>query len=450
MLRAVSCLAFAVGLCAQTPVSFERDLKPILTRQCLACHQPSGPQSGLSLASVESFQKGGAKGGAFVAGQPEQSLVVKYLTGEMKPSMPLGGKLLPADQVDLFRRWIREGAKDDSVAAPAVVSSAPKVPVYKQSPLITAVAFSVDGLWMAVSGYREILLHEMSGGRPVKLAARLPGRAMRIHGLVFSADSKTLVATGGDPAQSGEVQVWDLASRTMRSETKLSTDTFFGVALSPDGTRAAFTGADKSIRLFDVVAGKEIRKMDHHEDWAFATVFGIDGKRLVSVGRDRAAKLIDASTGAFVENVNLLRDSLTTIARHPRRDWVVVGGQDRTPYLYRMDRPRAMRIADDSTLIRKFAKQDGPILSVAFSPDGSRIAVGAEVGPVSIFDTESGDLVANCSGHQGGIYAVQFVPDGSGLMAAGFDGQLRFYDLKGGLQMAYTPVPIGAGQVASR
>ena len=460
MLRAVSCLIFALGVCAQTPVSFERDLKPIIGRQCLACHQPSGPQSGLSLASVESFQKGGAKGVAFVAGQPEQSLVVKYLAGEMKPSMPLGGKLLPAEQVELFRRWIREGAKDDSVAAPAVVSSAvvssavvssvPKVPVYKQSPLITAVAFSADGRWMAVSGYHEILLHEMSGGRPVKLAARLPGRAMRIHGLAFAPDSKTLVATGGDPAQSGEVQVWDLESRALRFETKLSADTFFGVALSPDGTRAAFTGADKSIRLYDVVTGKEIRKMDHHEDWAFATVFGIDGKRLVSVGRDRAAKLIDASTGAFVENVNLLRDSLTTIARHPRRDWVVVGGQDRTPYLYRMDRPRAMRIADDSTLIRQFAKQDGPILAVAFSPDGSRIAVGAEAGPVRVYDTETGEVVASCTGHQGGIYTVQFVPDGSGLVAAGFDGELRFYDLKGGLQMAYTPVPIGAGQVAGR
>jgi WD40 repeat protein len=160
--------------------------------------------------------------------------------------------------------------------------------------------------------------------------------------------------------------------------------------------------------------------------------------------------LIDASSGAFIENVNLLRDSLTTIARHPRRDWVVIGGQDRTPYLYRMDRPRAMRIADDSTLIRQFAKQDGPILSVAFSPDGSKIAVGAEVGPVRVYDAETGDLVASCSGHQGGIYSVQFVPDGSSVVAAGFDGQIRFFSLKGELQLAYIPVPIGAGQVATR
>ena len=46
------------------------------------------------------------------------------------------------------------------------------------------------------------------------------------------------------------------------------------------------------------------------------------------------------------------------------------------PYLYTMDPPRALKIADDSTLIRKFEEQDGKIFALAFSPDGSRIAVG--------------------------------------------------------------------------
>jgi WD40 repeat protein len=322
-------------------------------------------------------------------------------------------------------------------------SPAPKPTVYKAAPPVTALAFSPDGAWMAVSGYREILLHSMENGAPAKLAARLPGRAMRIHGLAFSADSKTLVATGGDPAVGGEVQVWDVPTKTLRHRSRLAGDTFFGVALSPDGTRAAFGGADKSIRIYDVVEGKQLRKMDHHEDWVFSTIFGIDGKRLVSVGRDRAAKLTDASTGAFVENVNLLRDSLTAVARHPRRDWVLIGGQDRIPYLYRMDRPRAMRIADDSTLIRKFPQQDGPILTVAFSPDGAKIAVGAESGDVRIYDAESGAELGRCSGHQGGTYALAFTIDGTRLAAAGFDGQVRLYGIDGKLTQAYTPVPLG-------
>jgi hypothetical protein len=36
--------------------------------------------------------------------------------------MPFGGKPLPDDQIELFRRWIREGAKDDSPAGAAIES----------------------------------------------------------------------------------------------------------------------------------------------------------------------------------------------------------------------------------------------------------------------------------------------------------------------------------------
>jgi WD40 repeat protein len=146
--------------------------------------------------------------------------------------------------------------------------------------------------------------------------------------------------------------------------------------------------------------------------------------------------------------VNLLKDSLTAIARHPKRDWVLIGGAERIPYLYRMDRPRAMRIADDSTLIRKFDKQDGPILAVAFSADGSAIAVSAETGPVRVYNAETGELMAACSGHEGAIYTLAFHPSATRLVAAGFDGMIRVYDFGGKLVRAFAPVPLSATTVA--
>ena len=101
-----------------------------------------------------------------------------------------------------------------------------------------------------------------------------------------------------------------------------------------------------------------------------------------------------------------------------------------------------MRIADDSTLIRKFDKLDGPITAVAISPDGSKIAAGAESGDVRVYDAESGNLLGRCSGHQGGIYSVQFTPDGGQVVTGGFDGQLRFYDTAGKLLRSFVPAPV--------
>jgi len=426
----------AAGLNAQEKVSFARDIQPLLTRQCIACHQPQSRQADLLLTSYSAFRQGGRKGPAFVAGAPEKSVVVQYLAGEVKPQMPLGGKPLSDQQIDLFRRWIREGATDDSSSAPVELTREPTV--YRAAPFITAFAFAPDGKSIAVSGYHEILLVSVEG----KLLGRLPGRSMRIHSVAFAPDGATLAAVGGDPAQAGEVQIWDVAARKLLHSTVTSTDTLFGGALSPDGKLLACGAADKSIRIFEVATGKEVRRMDHHEDWVFATVFGVDGKRLVSVGRDRAAKLMEVATGRFIENVNLLKEPLFAVARHPKRDWVLVGGQERVPYLYRMDRPRAMRIADDSTLIRKFDKLDGPITAVAISPDGSKIAAGAESGDVRVYDAESGNLLGRCSGHQGGIYSVQFTPDGGQVVTGGFDGELRFYDTAGKLLRSFVPAPV--------
>jgi WD40 repeat protein len=114
-----------------------------------------------------------------------------------------------------------------------------------------------------------------------------------------------------------------------------------------------------------------------------------------------------------------------------------------------MHRPRSLVIGDTSTLIREFEKQDGPVISLAFSPDGQLIAVGSSAEEVRIYKTGSGERVAGLKGHQGGIYAVTFRPNGEQLAAAGFDGTVRIYDLKSGqLAKAFVPVPI-EGSVVS-
>ncbi|MEZ5401061.1 MAG: c-type cytochrome domain-containing protein [Bryobacteraceae bacterium] len=437
-LRAVALATIVlVSRASAQEISYSSLIKPFLARKCAACHQAQVKQSDLIVTSYADLKKGGRKGPAWVAGEPDGSVLIQYLTGKMEPRMPMGGQPLANSEIEMFRHWIAAGAPDDSATASRAVPVARKPTVYSKAPLVTAIAVSPDGRTLAVSGYHEILLTSLDG----KLQGRLPGASMRIHSISFTPDGKTLVAVGGDPARMGEVQIWDVAARKLRQAIEASTDTLFGGSISPDGKLLACGAADKAIRLFDIESGKEIRKMEHHEDWVFQTVFGLDGKRIVTVGRDRAAKLIDVESGRFIENVNLLRDSLTAVARHPKKDWVAIGGAERIPYLYKMDRPRAMRIADDSTLIRKFDRQDGPILALAISPDGSRLAVGAESGAVRIYDTETGTETAKCTGHEGGVYALAFAPDGT-LIAGGFDGKLRFYDGKGTLAAAFVAAPI--------
>lgn len=422
------------------PVSYFREIRPILQRQCQGCHQPASKQGELLLTSYEAFKAGGRSGAAFVPGQPGKSLVVAYLKGDKAPRMPLGGDPLSAEQIDLFERWIAAGSVDDTPEAAREKLVAGKAAVYHVAPLITAVAYSPDGSLLAVSGYREVLLHKPDGSG---IVARLVGISDRIQSLLFSPDGKLLAAVGGTPARFGEVQIWDVPSRQLKRSVTVSNDTLFGASFSPDGSTLAFGCADNTIRLISVETGKEILKLTHHDNWVFGTIFSMDGKRLVSVGRDRALKLTEVATGSFLENLNSLKGELDCIARHPKKDWVIVGGEDRIPYLYTLNRPRALRVGEESTLIRQFDRQEGSILAVAFRPDGQRVAVGGAASEVNVYDTEGGQKISTLSGHEGGIYSIAFHPKGDQIITGGFDGSLRIYEAETGrLVHSFVPVPL--------
>jgi WD40 repeat protein len=158
--------------------------------------------------------------------------------------------------------------------------------------------------------------------------------------------------------------------------------------------------------------------------------------------------LNDAASGAFLENVNALRGELSAVARHPLKDVVVIGGEDRIPYVYMLDRPTNMKIADDTTLIRKLDRQGGAISALAWSPDGSTIAVAGAAPEVTVYDAESGKQIAALTGHSAGIYALAYSQDSKRLATGGFDGKVRVYDASGGkLMREFIPVPLETAAV---
>ncbi|HZO55835.1 MAG TPA: c-type cytochrome domain-containing protein, partial [Bryobacteraceae bacterium] len=117
--RVIPVFLLSAALAAAAP-SFSRDIRPILQKRCQGCHQPASKASDLDLTTFEAFQKGGKRGAAFVAGKPDESLALKYISGSIQPRMPLGEPELPAQEVTLIKEWILDGAKNDSTAEPAI------------------------------------------------------------------------------------------------------------------------------------------------------------------------------------------------------------------------------------------------------------------------------------------------------------------------------------------
>jgi mono/diheme cytochrome c family protein len=96
-------------------LSYSTDVKPFFTKHCVECHNGRMAKAGYNFDGYDALMKGGKKGPAVVAGEPDKSLVVRVLSGRGKRMPPPMYKHQPkAEDADLLRAWIAAGAKDDS------------------------------------------------------------------------------------------------------------------------------------------------------------------------------------------------------------------------------------------------------------------------------------------------------------------------------------------------
>jgi WD40 repeat protein len=444
---------------AAPKVSFYRDVRPIFQDRCQGCHQPAKSLGGLVMTSYAAIKKGGESGSAgFVPGNPAESELLSQVlpVGDAAPVMPKGGPPLKPDQVDLIRRWIGEGAADDTPDAAETAVDRDHPPVYLVPPVLTSLDYSPDGALLAVSGYHEVLLHKSDGS---ELAGRLVGLSERIESARFSPDGTRLAVTGGSPGRFGEVQIWDVAARELKQSNLVTYDTIYGASWSPDGTKVAFGCADNTCRAIDAQNGRQVFFQGAHNDWVLDTVFSIDSTHLISVSRDRSMKLNEVATERFVDNVTsitpgALKGGLMTVDRHPKKDELLVGGADGAPKIYQMHRTKARQIGDDFNLIRAFEPMPGRIFCVRYSADGTRIVAGSSSdgqGEVRVYQEADAKQVSRFAHEHGAIYAVAFRPDGHEVAVGGFDGMVRIYDPdSGSLVREFVPVPLSAGSVVQQ
>jgi hypothetical protein len=110
-------LCVTAAVAAAQPVSYSRQVEPILAMNCHLCHgaNPDSAAGGLSTRTFADLTKGGNLGQAIVAGDPERSPLYQFISGARGEAhrMPLGGPALAAAEVATIRRWIAEGARAD-------------------------------------------------------------------------------------------------------------------------------------------------------------------------------------------------------------------------------------------------------------------------------------------------------------------------------------------------
>ena len=394
-------------------VSYWREVRPLLTARCAGCHQPAKPKGRLDVTTQAALL---AADGVIAAGVPADSLLLEVVTSEDgdPPSMPPDGPALTEDEVALLESWNADG--------------------------------SPDGARCAVAGSGEVLVHRYDGG----LEARFAGLSERVEGLAFSPDGARLAVIGGSPARFGEVQVWNVEKGELALSKQVTFDTLRGVSWSPDGTRVAFGGADRSLRAIDAATGEEVLFQGSHEDWVLDTTWSTDASHLISVSRDRSMKLVKVSTSQFIDNITsitpgALKGGLAAVARHPARDELLAAGAAGVPRLYRMYREKKRVIGDDYNLIEAYAGLPGRLYDVRWLPGTDAFVTSSShegQGHVRRYTIGTKEPAWTYEA-DGGIYAVAVHPAGDRVLCAGQSGLVVELDATTGETLReVVPVPM--------
>jgi WD40 repeat protein len=292
-----------------------------------------------------------------------------------------------------------------------------------------------DGKTIAASGASgEVELRDATTG---ERRHTLRGHKPMYLPVMFSADSTTLV-TGGDDKT---IRLWDVATGLELRRMDCS-DGVKLVALSPNGKLLASVGERKSVlaggiiitkpvnqvRIWDPVRGKELRQLvapTKTKDSAgiVALSFAPDNKTLVTLGMDHVLRLWDATTGKELRAFSGCSTNLGALALTADGKWAAIanGGT-------------SVRIIDlatgkDRVILSGHA---GGVYAAAIAPDRRTAFTSGGDDSVCVWDTKTGKEVRRLPGNDRWVSALALSPDGRLLHSLDSAGTVRAWDTKAG------------------
>ena len=338
---------------------------------------------------------------------------------------------------------------------------------------VTAMAVSPDGDWLATgSKDRGVLIWDAATGmKRLGLASHATTESPGAHG------SSRDVSNGTRRA----VRAWAMAARDLRAMlvAQRGDNWVTTVVIAPDGTWLAAGGIDGTVRIWDVVTGRQRAAFRGHAGPVMSMAVAPDGSWLAIAfidGLVRIWDLADEKEQAVLSG----HGGGTTVAVAPDGSWLAGASGDGTVSICEVaaGRSRAklsehaiwvdavaalpggslatggldskVRIWDAATGKERLALDghSAAVAGIAAAPDGSWVATAGGDPEVRIWDTATGSERTELPGHGVWTAAVAVAPGGSVLATGGYDGTVRLRDVATGKERAVFGAHRGRGRAS--
>jgi RNA polymerase sigma factor (sigma-70 family) len=322
------------------------------------------------------------------------------------------------------------------------------------------VTLSRDGKIVAANRAGTVLLWDTATGQ--KLREIKTGKRT-VYQLVFSADAKSLLTLDRDQS----VSIWDVATgrhiKTVARKTPSDRDAGQMAAVSPGFKYLAWQHAELAtqsvfIKLMDLTTGEELPTIKAPLGGAFGMVFSADDKLLAWSGFLGGLVLWDVAAGKELRNFGGgFYDPATSLAFSPDGKLLAASRANATVELWDIQSGKQVRRIGQAPsekgaagMIVLLAGMGAMARSaLAFSPDGTRLAVSLGGPMIRQFQVATGEeLAPQAGGHQAPVAHMALSDDGKSLRSYGHGDAMRSWDLASGAETRRLELPPGTTGIA--
>jgi WD40 repeat protein len=307
-----------------------------------------------------------------------------------------------------------------------------------------------SGFYSLDSG--SIIFRDISTGE-ITRAVNITEENSRVKSITFSSDEKLMASVWQIDYKDKIVVIFDVTT----GERLQTLKGFDPIAFSPDGSLLATGITGNQLVIWDIATGEKLPlslglvPVQFRDPYKKSLVFSPDGS-MIAILSDKVI-LRDISTGKRIKSLESGLDPSLGFSGFSYRStgalgefspdgtklastWLVATSENKL-----RREPKGIIILWDILSGEKIAILDGhsnpalgkysnSITALAFSPNGTLLASGAEDNTIVIWDAKSGSQLKVLQGHSGAINSLAFSPDSTLLYSNSLDGTVIIWNIK--------------------
>jgi WD40 repeat protein len=249
----------------------------------------------------------------------------------------------------------------------------------------------------------------------------LKGHKAQVNDIAFILGTRLLATSSDDKS----LRVWNLDTGNQVGEPLLAHDAgVTRIAASPDGRWIVSGAADGSILVWEVATNETVAELKrvpvlfkgHEEEvWDPSVIFAPDSETFASASLDKTVCVWKRKTGEIVLGPLKVGSDANSVAYSPDGKKLAAGTDKHI-------------IVWNTKTGKELLKIEQRAFRVAFTPDGLRLISG-NTSDIQISDATTGAIIKQFDAHTNNFISLAIAPNGTKFATTSYDKTTRFFDL---------------------